>query len=113
MSLINTLVIGYTFLHTVLHNMDYLRTLSVLWMALVGEQEEGLDKETANERRCLLVLTAARALMDVVMTVAASVILSLLLNSGDIEENPGPETGGRPGYMHMVKMHDHIVAVLL
>ena len=78
--------------------MELLRSLSVLWMALTAKQEEhrGLDKE---ERKCLWVLTVARASMDVVMSVAASVILSLLLNSGDIEENPGPGTGGRSGYM--------------
>ena len=36
------------------------------------------------------VLTMARALLDVVLSVAASVIFSLLLISGDVEENPGP-----------------------
>ena len=82
--------------------MDFLRSLSVLWTALVTKQEEncGLDKGTVNKKRSLWVLNVARALIDVVMSVAASVILSLLLNSGDIEENPGPGTGGRPGYMH-------------
>ena len=88
--------------------MDCLRSLSVLWMALVGK---GLDKGTENERKCLWVLTVARASMDVVMSVAASVILSLLLNSGDIEENPGPGPGGRPGYMHDYGQNG-IVAVL-
>ena len=85
--------------------MDCLRSLSVLWMALDDEQEEhrGLYKGTANERRCLWVLSVARASMDVVMSVAASVILSLLLNSGDVEENPGPGTGGRPIIVSMVK----------
>ena len=77
--------------------MDCLRSLSVLWMALAGKQEEyrGLDKETTKEKRCLWVLSVARASMDVIMSVAASVISSLLLNSGDIEENPGPGTGGK------------------
>ena len=36
------------------------------------------------------VLAVARALLDVVLSVAASVIFSLLLISGDVEENPGP-----------------------
>lgn len=35
-------------------------------------------------------LAAAKALLDVVMPVAACVIASLLMKSGDIEENPGP-----------------------
>ena len=113
MSFINRLPIRYTLLYAVLHNMDLLRCLSLLWMALAGKQQEhcGLDKETTNERRCLWVLSVARALMDVVMSVAASVISSLLLNSGDVEENPGPGTGGRPGCIHnMIK--NGIVAAL-
>ena len=89
--------------------MDCLISLSVLWMALAGKQVQhrGLDKEIANERRSLWVLTVARASMDVVMSVAASVILSLLLNSGDIEENPGPGTGGN--MYNMIK--NYIVAL--
>ena len=35
-------------------------------------------------------LAAVKALLDVVMSVAAYVIASLLVKSGDIEENPGP-----------------------
>lgn len=40
------------------------------------------------------VVAVARASLDVAMSVAASVISSLLLISGDIEENPGPVPGG-------------------
>ena len=36
------------------------------------------------------VLGVARSLLDVILSVAASVVLHLLLISGDIEENPGP-----------------------
>ena len=36
------------------------------------------------------ILAVARALLDVVLSVAASVIFSLLLISGDVEKNPGP-----------------------
>ena len=36
------------------------------------------------------VLAASKAMLDVALSVAASVILSLLLLSGDVEENPGP-----------------------
>ena len=49
---------------------------------------------TCNKRKCFLVLALTRASLDIVMAVSASVILSLLLNSGDVEENPGPGTGG-------------------
>ena len=87
---------SYTLMHTVLPNMDCLISLSVLWKALVDKQEDycGIEKGIANNRRCLWVLIVARASMDVVMSVAASVILSLLLISGDVEENPGPGPGG-------------------
>ncbi len=39
------------------------------------------------------VLTVAKAVLDVALSIAASVILSLLLLSGDVEENPGPVGG--------------------
>ena len=39
------------------------------------------------------VLAVAKAMLDVALSVAASVILSLLLLSGDVEENPGPLGG--------------------
>jgi hypothetical protein len=39
------------------------------------------------------VLTVAKAVLDIALSVAASVILSLLLISGDVEENPGPVGG--------------------
>ena len=39
------------------------------------------------------VLAVAKAMLDVMLSVAASVILSLLLLSGDVEENPGPLGG--------------------
>ena len=39
------------------------------------------------------VLAVSKAMLDVALSVAASVILSLLLLSGDVEENPGPLGG--------------------
>ena len=39
------------------------------------------------------VLAVAKVVLDVALSVAASVILSLLLISGDVEENPGPVGG--------------------
>ena len=95
-------------MHTVFPNMDCLKSLSVLCMVLAGKQEEhcGVDKENTKQRKCLWVLTVTRASMDVVTSMAASVILSLLLISGDVEENPGPGPGGKEiGYFlqHCVK----------
>ena len=48
------------------------------------------------------VLAVAKAVLDVILSVAASVILSLLLLSGDVEENPGP-LGGSYTY-HIIMM---------
>ncbi|MCG8621288.1 MAG: hypothetical protein MJE68_04690, partial [Proteobacteria bacterium] len=39
------------------------------------------------------VLAVAKGVLDVALSVAASVVLSLLLISGDVEENPGPVGG--------------------
>ena len=52
-----------------------------------------VDKKEAvirNKWEVSRLLAVARVLLDVVLSVAASVILSLLLISGDVEENPGP-----------------------
>ena len=58
---------------------------------------------------CLWILVVTRASLDVIMSVAASVILSLLLISGDVEENPGP--GGMRlfilGYTFLRDMNVH------
>lgn len=53
----------------------------------------GFDKKKDQLRKrgeILRWLAAAKALVDVVLSVAACVIASLLVKSGDIEENPGP-----------------------
>ena len=39
-------------------------------------------------------LVLANSMLDTTLSVAASVIMSLLLLSGDIEENPGPGSQG-------------------
>ena len=39
-------------------------------------------------------LVLANSMLDTTLSVAASVIMSLLLLSGDIEENPGPGSRG-------------------
>ena len=59
----------------------------------VENSDHGVNKEEAVIRskwEVSRVLAVARALLDVVLSVAASVIFSLLLISGDVEENPGP-----------------------
>ena len=52
--------------------------------------DHGADKEEGKKWEAARVLAVGRALLDVVLSVAASVIFSLLLISGDVEENPGP-----------------------
>ena len=50
------------------------------------DQKGNLVKKKRNNLKTVLFL-----LLDVSMSVAASVIVSLLLLSGDIEQNPGPQ----------------------
>lgn len=89
-------MIGYIFMLVVFHDVDSLRALSVLWKMLTIKQEEScaVDEGVADKGESVWVLAVARSSLDVVMSVTASVILSLLLISGDVEENPGPGPGG-------------------
>ena len=79
-------------------------SLSILWKDLANEQDlvEKLHYvdtkvEVVMMANCKLqgtwLLAVAKAVLDVALSVPASVILSLLLISGDIEENPGPVGG--------------------
>ena len=62
-------------MHVVIQTVDCLRSLSVLWKALASKQDL-VEK------------------LDYVYTeVEVVIIVSLLLLSGDIEENPGPLGG--------------------
>ena len=77
--------------------MDCVRALAVLWKTLADKQVEKLhygDTEVEivimTKREGAWVLAMAKAMLEVVLSVAASVISSLLLLSGDVEENPGP-----------------------
>jgi hypothetical protein len=90
--------------HSVIQAVDCLVSLSVLWKALANKQDlvEKLHYADTNLRVEVVivaklqgtwVLTVAKAVLDVALSVAASVVLSLLLLSGDIEENPGPVGG--------------------
>ena len=56
----------------------------------VENSNHRVSKKEGNKWEAARVLAVGRALLDVVLSVAASVILSLLLISGDVEENPGP-----------------------
>ena len=91
-------------MHSVIQTVDCLISLSVLWKALANKQDlvEKLHYvdtkvEVVMMANCKLqgtwMLAVAKAVLDVALSVPASVILSLLLISGDIEENPGPVGG--------------------
>ena len=84
--------------------MDCLISLSVLWKALANKRDlvEKLLQYYVDTKVEVVIMTklqgtwvlaVAKAVLDVALSVAASVILSLLLISGDIEENPGPVGG--------------------
>ena len=82
--------------------VDCVRSLSVVWKAMATKQDlveklhyvdTEVEVEIMTKREGTWVLAAAKAMLDVVLSVAASVISSLLLLSGDVEENPGPLGG--------------------
>ena len=89
-------------MHSVVHTVDCLRSMSVLWKTVANKQDL-VEKQhyvvtevkivIMTRREGTWVLAVAKAMLDVVSSVAASVILSLLLLSGDVEENPGPLGG--------------------
>ena len=74
------------------HALDWLNALSSFKTALAVRQLEKIynDHASKGSEDYLWILVVVKASLDVVMSVAASVILSLLLISGDVEENPGP-----------------------
>ena len=97
-----------TIMHSVIQIVDYLRSLSVLWKALANKQDlvEKLHYVDTKVQVVIMtklqgtwVLAVAKTVLDVALSVAASVILSLLLISGDVEENPGP-IGGIINMLH-------------
>ena len=89
-------------MHSVIQTVDFLRSLSVLWKALANKQDlveklhyidTKVEVVMMTKLQGTWVLAVAKAVLDVALLVAASVILSLLLISGDVEENPGPVGG--------------------
>ena len=81
----------------IIHALDIQRILTVLRI-LTCKQMEILDlkfdrKGTIVKKRridLLKILCLLKCTLDVALSVAGSVIVSLLLLSGDIERNPGP-----------------------
>ena len=89
-------------MHSVIQTVDCLVSLSVLWKALANKQDlvEKLHYADTNVEVVMMtklqgtwVLVVTKAALDVVLSLAASIILTLLLISGDVEENPGPAGG--------------------
>ena len=73
--------------------LDWLRAVSILKKMLTnGKTKSSIVKEVELGKRSEILrwLARAKSLLDTVLSAAASVIDSLLLMSGDIEENPGP-----------------------
>ena len=88
------------FMHAVLHILDWQRSLANLMktVAMIEIKHSSLsDKTTLSSIKDFLmhVLVLVNALLDAISSVAASVIFSHLLISGDVESNPGP--GRYPG----------------
>ena len=85
-------------MYIVIRRLDWMRAVSVLRKILAKDEANyGCVKlELRNRSEILRWLAVAKSLLDIVLAVAASVVISLLLMSGDVEEDPGP--GGRLSY---------------
>ena len=80
----------------VIHTPDMERLLTLLWI-LINKRVEIVDVNfeqsgsiVTKRRDDFMILYLVNSILDVVLSVAATVIASLLLLSGDIEQNPGP-----------------------
>ena len=77
----------------IIHAPDIQRVLSILPI-LTSRQVEiynlRIDQKGRVMKKDLKILCLLKCVLDVAMSIAASVIVSLLLLSGDIEQNPGP-----------------------
>ena len=89
-------------IHAVIHTVDCLISVSVLWKTVANKQnlvdkllyvDDEVDIVIMTKREGTWMLTMVKALLEFVLSVALSVILSLLLLSGDVEQNPGPLGG--------------------
>ena len=68
-----------------------MRALSILRKTLAKNDETKVGLWKRSE--ILRWLAVAKAVLDFVLSVASSIIVSKLMTSGDVEKNPGP--GGR------------------
>ena len=80
--------------------LNYNKSRSAPW-AFTSREEGVLDLAGDQSRKGSVkvdkrTLVLANSMLDTTLSVAASVIMSLLLLSGDIEENPGPGSRGIP-----------------
>ena len=89
-------------MHSVIQTVDCLISLSALWKALANKHDlveklhyidTKVEVVIMTKLQGTWVLAVAKAVLDVVLSVAFSVILYLLLISGDVEKNPGPVGG--------------------
>ena len=90
------------YIHAVIHTVECLRSVSVLGKTVANKQDlvekqhyvySEVEVEIMTKREGTWALAVAKAVLDIVLSVAASVTLSLLLLAGDVEENPGPLGG--------------------
>ena len=81
------------------NELNWMRAVSVVRISLASDQlskseascSVGKDEVELSKRGELLRrLALARALLDIVLSVAVHVIIFKLLMSGDVEKNPGP-----------------------
>jgi hypothetical protein len=106
-----TMINAMLFIHTVLHILDWQRALSNLTKTIAViqikqsncEEKRAMVTEMSNVFMCVLALM--NALLDAISSVAASVVFSHLLISGDVESNPGP--GRYPGELLRIGVHMH------
>ena len=83
-------------IHAVLHTLDWQRALANLTKTIAVIQNKSLSREgkktifTDIKDFLMYVLALMSAILDVILSVAASVVFSRLLISGDVESNPGP-----------------------
>ena len=103
------------FIHTVLHILDWQRALSNLTKTITVIQiknsncEEKKTLVTEMRNVFMYVLALMNALLDAISSVAASIIFSRLLISGDVESNPGP--GRYPGELTIFRMFMQICSL--
>ena len=81
------------------NELNWMRAVSIVRISLASDRlskseascSVGKDEVELSKRGELLrMLALARALMDIVLSVAVHVIIFKLLMSGDVEKNPGP-----------------------